>query len=90
MFARWYRPPEIIVTSDIYDTKVDMWSIGCIFAELAYMWDNENNLAEERYLFKGTSCFPLSPVNNTDTKNGTEYTVSENDQIVLILETLGK
>ena len=34
MVARWYRPPEIILNSNSYDNKVDIWSIGCIFAEL--------------------------------------------------------
>lgn len=30
----WYRPPEILLGSDNYDSGVDMWSIGCIMAEL--------------------------------------------------------
>lgn len=29
-----YRAPEILLGSHIYSTPVDMWSIGCIFAEL--------------------------------------------------------
>ncbi|KAI9332694.1 kinase-like domain-containing protein [Obelidium mucronatum] len=31
----WYRSPEILLGSRHYSTAVDMWSIGCIFAELA-------------------------------------------------------
>ncbi|KAJ3038412.1 Cyclin-dependent kinase catalytic subunit, partial [Rhizoclosmatium hyalinum] len=31
----WYRAPEILLGSRHYSTAVDMWSIGCIFAELA-------------------------------------------------------
>lgn len=38
MVARWYRPPEIILNSNSYDSKVDVWSMGCIFAELLYLW----------------------------------------------------
>jgi serine/threonine protein kinase len=38
MVARWYRPPEIILESCIYDFKIDIWSMGCIFAELMYTW----------------------------------------------------
>ncbi|EKX49419.1 hypothetical protein GUITHDRAFT_67926 [Guillardia theta CCMP2712] len=30
----WYRAPEILLGSKHYSTPVDMWSIGCIFAEL--------------------------------------------------------
>ncbi|KAJ3070333.1 Cyclin-dependent kinase catalytic subunit [Podochytrium sp. JEL0797] len=31
----WYRSPEILLGSRHYSTAVDMWSIGCIFAELS-------------------------------------------------------
>lgn len=34
MCALWYRAPEIIFGNNYYDTKIDMWSVGCIFAEL--------------------------------------------------------
>ncbi len=28
------RPPELLLGSDHYGPEVDMWSVGCIFAEL--------------------------------------------------------
>jgi serine/threonine protein kinase len=31
----WYRAPEILLGSQQYSTPVDVWSIGCIFAEIA-------------------------------------------------------
>jgi len=30
----WYRPPELLMGSTNYDNKIDMWSAGCLFAEL--------------------------------------------------------
>lgn len=31
----WYRPPELLLKGyDRYSTEVDIWSVGCIFAEL--------------------------------------------------------
>jgi serine/threonine protein kinase len=30
----WYRAPEILLNAVEYSTPVDMWSVGCIFAEL--------------------------------------------------------
>ncbi|KAF7309578.1 Cmgc cdk cdk7 protein kinase [Mycena indigotica] len=30
----WYRPPELLFGSRYYSTAVDIWSVGCIFAEL--------------------------------------------------------
>uniref|UniRef100_A0A0D6R3E1 Protein kinase domain-containing protein n=1 Tax=Araucaria cunninghamii TaxID=56994 RepID=A0A0D6R3E1_ARACU len=32
----WYRPPELLLGSTKYGPAVDMWSVGCIFAELLY------------------------------------------------------
>jgi mitogen-activated protein kinase 1/3 len=33
--TRWYRPPELLLMNTAYSTAVDIWSAGCIFAELA-------------------------------------------------------
>nr|XP_021491865.1 cyclin-dependent kinase 3 [Meriones unguiculatus] len=30
----WYRAPEILLGSKFYSTAVDIWSVGCIFAEM--------------------------------------------------------
>jgi len=30
----WYRPPDVLMGNRNYNTSVDMWSIGCIFAEM--------------------------------------------------------
>ncbi|KAL1679782.1 kinase-like protein, partial [Schizophyllum commune] len=32
--TRWYRAPEIMLAFRRYNTAIDVWSIGCIFAEL--------------------------------------------------------
>eukprot|EP00298_Acanthocystis_sp_HF-20_P010488 c18882_g1_i2.p1 GENE.c18882_g1_i2~~c18882_g1_i2.p1 ORF type:complete len:369 (+),score=90.47 c18882_g1_i2:14-1120(+) len=32
--TRWYRAPEILLGSNRYSEAVDMWSVGCILAEL--------------------------------------------------------
>jgi len=31
----WYRAPEILLGAKQYSTAVDMWSVGCIFMEMA-------------------------------------------------------
>ncbi|CAO3581554.1 unnamed protein product [Absidia cylindrospora] len=41
--TRWYRAPEIMISNSSYDKAIDMWSAGCIFAELL----------GRRVLFKG-------------------------------------
>ncbi len=51
--TRWYRAPEIIL-SQPYDAEVDIWSIGCIFAELLGMIkDNFPNYKHRRPIFPG-------------------------------------
>lgn len=30
----WYRPPELLLGATYYGTAVDLWSTGCILAEL--------------------------------------------------------
>lgn len=41
----WYRAPEILLGQKQYSTPVDIWSIGCIYAEMA----------QRRALFAGDS-----------------------------------
>lgn len=31
----WYRPPDVLFGAKLYSTDVDIWSAGCIFAEMA-------------------------------------------------------
>lgn len=43
--TRWYRAPEIVMGSNEYGFQVDMWSVGCILAEMVF----------KRPLFEGKS-----------------------------------
>ena len=89
MVARWYRPPEIILDSRDYDFKIDIWSLGCIFAELMYTWSPGCNVSKERYLFKGNSCYPLTPIGGAKNQEDGVGTVSHKDQLICILQVLG-
>ncbi|XP_015606863.1 cyclin-dependent kinase 11A isoform X2 [Cephus cinctus] len=33
----WYRAPELLLNGNEYSTPIDIWSVGCIFAELLRM-----------------------------------------------------
>ncbi|WOL18426.1 mitogen-activated protein kinase [Canna indica] len=44
--TRWYRAPELLLSCDNYGTSIDVWSVGCIFAELL----------GRRPIFQGTEC----------------------------------
>mmetsp|Transcript_41382 Transcript_41382/g.56199 ORF Transcript_41382/g.56199 Transcript_41382/m.56199 type:complete len:90 (-) Transcript_41382:315-584(-) len=56
--TRWYRAPEVIL-QDKYTYAIDIWSVGCIFAELLSMM--KDNFIDREPLFPGNSCYPLSP-----------------------------
>lgn len=44
--TRWYRAPELLLCCDNYGTSIDVWSVGCIFAELL----------GRKPMFQGTEC----------------------------------
>lgn len=31
----WYRSPDLLLGAKNYSSSIDIWSIGCIFAEMA-------------------------------------------------------
>jgi mitogen-activated protein kinase 1/3 len=32
--TRWYRAPEVVLSSSQYTEQIDVWSVGCVFSEL--------------------------------------------------------
>lgn len=58
--TRWYRAPELILIQP-YTSAVDIWSLGCILAELLSMQEGSVPGYQDRTpLFPGGTCFPLS------------------------------
>ncbi|CAL8098921.1 unnamed protein product [Calicophoron daubneyi] len=50
--TRWYRSPELLVGDTQYGPPVDVWAIGCVFAELltnAPLWPGSSDL-DQLYL----------------------------------------
>lgn len=51
----WYRPPDILLGSTSYTTPIDMWSVGCIMAELILLFPlftGKNNEDQIKRIFK--------------------------------------
>ncbi|KAF3322949.1 mitogen-activated protein kinase 4 [Carex littledalei] len=44
--TRWYRAPEVLLCCGVYNTAIDVWSVGCILAELL----------GRTAIFPGTNC----------------------------------
>lgn len=53
--TRWYRAPELFLGANSYGHGIDMWAVGCIFAELLlrnpYM-PGENDMAQLDIIFR--------------------------------------
>ena len=60
----WYRAPELLLGINEYSTPVDIWSIGCIFAELVLRQPLFKGEYEIEQLFK---IFHLLGTPNKDT-----------------------
>eukprot|EP00754_Rhynchopus_humris_P025249 Rhum_TRINITY_DN14938_c4_g2::Rhum_TRINITY_DN14938_c4_g2_i1::g.130119::m.130119/K04371/MAPK1_3; mitogen-activated protein kinase 1/3 len=52
--TRWYRAPELLLGEQVYSAAVDIWSMGCVFAEIL-------NLQEDRLLPKDRVLFYTNP-----------------------------
>lgn len=60
--TRWYRSPELLVGDTTYGTPVDVWAIGCVFAELVRgeaLWPGRSDV-DQLYLIRKT-CGDLLP-----------------------------
>eukprot|EP00559_Dactyliosolen_fragilissimus_P007205 CAMPEP_0184864126 /NCGR_PEP_ID=MMETSP0580-20130426/13872_1 /TAXON_ID=1118495 /ORGANISM="Dactyliosolen fragilissimus" /LENGTH=733 /DNA_ID=CAMNT_0027362781 /DNA_START=223 /DNA_END=2421 /DNA_ORIENTATION=- len=81
--TRWYRAPELILIQP-YTSAVDIWSLGCILAELLSMQEGSVPGYQDRVpLFPGGSCFPLSG-------EGSKVKTNERlDQLNVIFEVIG-
>lgn len=63
----WYRAPEIILGSEDYFLGVDMWSVGCIFAEFMtkrpiFMCRNDNEVLTKVWQMLGTPTEKYCPM----------------------------
>lgn len=50
--TRWYRAPELLVGDTQYGAPVDVWAIGCLFAELLSgtpLWPGKSDM-DQLYL----------------------------------------
>ena len=87
--TRWYRAPEVILLEKQYNKEIDIWSLGCVYAEmLSLVKANAPHYIERGPLFPGVSCFPLSPDTKTSIKR-MGYPCADNDQLNMIFNVIG-
>lgn len=59
--TQYYRAPEILMGSRHYSNAIDIWSVGCIFAELLgrrILFQAQSPI-QQVWLLYGTLCFAL-------------------------------
>jgi len=83
--TRWYRAPELILLQKDYSHPIDIWSAGCIYAELIQMEEGGKRVHDRGPLFPGSSCYPLSPDRKSHGHRGRQ----EHDQLNVIFDVLG-
>ena len=87
--TRWYRAPELILLEREYTKAIDVWSLGCVIAELCGMLkENFATFMDRSPLFPGNSCFPLSPDHHTKVRRA-GFPSSNSDQLNIIFEVIG-
>lgn len=77
---------------DMYTSAIDIWSVGCIFAELLTMMKaNFATVFDRQPLFPGNSCFPLSPGAANVDEDIKEFANDslKNDQLNKIFDVIG-
>eukprot|EP01038_Epipyxis_sp_PR26KG_P004488 gene4488-6344_t len=79
VITRWYRAPEVIL-SQPYSISVDMWSVGCILAELlGMMREHVSDWRMRKPLFPGEICGDLSSDDSIDIDIDHSHSRSKDD-----------
>ena len=76
----WYRPPDVLLGNKNYGTTVDMWSIGCIFAEMVlgkplFAGNSETEQLKKIFEIRGTPNEKYASI----LKEFTEWGIGENN-----------
>ena len=78
-----YRSPELLLGSQYYGPEVDIWSVGCIFAEMAkgqvlFLGSDENSQLDKIFRIRGTPTSDNYPEFNAFKKYSEEKRIIKN------------
>lgn len=85
--TRFYRAPELILLQRNYTEAIDVWSVGCIWAELLQMLEG-THVEDRCYLFPGSTAYPMSPAKGKE-RDYMHHTKGEKEQLNVIFNIIG-
>eukprot|EP00758_Cryptobia_borreli_P004513 Tbor_TRINITY_DN4423_c0_g1::TRINITY_DN4423_c0_g1_i1::g.7897::m.7897 len=71
VITRWYRPPELLLGNTNYDTAVDIWSAGCIFAELFRrkpLFEGRNTIDQVQLILNAVGVPPMEVIETVEAR----------------------
>lgn len=80
--TRWYRAPEVICCARHYDERVDVWSVGCIFAELIRrkpLFPGRDYMDQLRIIFKTMGKAAGDPLDWITHKDAKKWVLRQKD-----------
>lgn len=72
--TRWYRAPELLLNNKFVSKQTDIWSVGCIFAELLgsdVLFKGSSPIEQIEQIVKILGTPPISEIKGS--KNGVEF-----------------
>ena len=90
--TRWYRSPELMLCPDgLYDYSVDMWSAGCIFAEMLGrkpLFPGKNFVHQLSLIFDIIGMPKPNEVNHIQNSQAKKFLHSQKDKVKVEYATL--
>lgn len=67
----WYRAPELLLRKVNYSQEIDMWSVGCLMAEIAssqVLFDGDSEIEQlfKIFSFLGSPCAEVLEIVSAD------------------------
>ncbi|KAJ7377270.1 hypothetical protein OS493_030081 [Desmophyllum pertusum] len=83
--TRWYRAPEVLLRSTVYNSPIDIWAVGCIMAELYTLRPLFPGSSEVDEIFK--ICYVLGTPSKEDWPEGHKLATAMNFKFMQVMPT---
>ena len=77
--TRWYRAPEVVLCNKDYDQSIDLWAVGCVFAELIGrkpLFPGKTHLNQVGIIQEFLGHIDEEDIMNVDDENSRDYLIN--------------